>query len=761
MTRTSPTPESPTGRRAAIAAVALAAGLACVAPTAGAAVADAPPGRGYERVSPQTTNDDGVRDYTAQYFRAFGDDKVIFGGGVAPSPPGAGSPGGLSSLGMARRTSTGWVTTSLLPPSAPSAAAFFPEGADVTGDTVVVSRKNSQFNPSLTLTVSQQLIRRGPDGSFSVLVDIGDPQRAQPGELEALGYGGLSADGRTVVYNATRPPAELDGAPGVPEARRFQAYRWREGQPQQALGVDATGEPLNACGVSVAGPLVDNNTGADATSYGTNALSSDGATTFLQVPSETSVKFGGPCDGQASQLFVDTDDGAVEISTPRAGTAPRTATFFGAAPDGRRAYFATRSAIAPGDPDDGSNDLYRWDAPTSGSTGTRTCITCGVASPLSTDGKQVTVSPDGSHVYFAVGGSLWVSDGVRTQLAAARTATFTPQTSYGSGLATSYDGRTFVVRNTKNIPTDPIGSQRSGGALFRGVVGDAGVDLACITCAGPGATDPRPAYLPENTGFGGISPPGSVDRGVIPISDDGRTIAFTSPSTLSSPDTDFGPNTPGGAYVWEDGNINTVAAISPRPLQSQTFGTTPSGDSVFALTPRRLTADEVDDGDAIYVSRRGGGFAPPAAPPAPCAGEACRPAAPGPAGPAAPGSTAPAGVGNASPAAVPPKPSVVVRTPNASARRALAAGRSASVSVRLATKGTVRLRATARIARRTRTVASASKTLRAGTSSVKLKLNAAGRRELRRAGRLRVTLTTTQTGAPTRRVTFTIVRKAR
>jgi hypothetical protein len=42
-----------------------------------------------------------------------------------------------------------------------------------------------------------------------------------------------------------------------------------------------------------------------------------------------------------------------------------------------------------------------------------------------------------------------------------------------------------------------------------------------------------------------------------------------------------------------------------------------------------------------------------------------------------------------------------------------------------------------------------------------VKLNAAGRRELRRLGRLRVTLTTTQSGAPTRRVTFTIVRKAR
>jgi hypothetical protein len=44
---------------------------------------------------------------------------------------------------------------------------------------------------------------------------------------------------------------------------------------------------------------------------------------------------------------------------------------------------------------------------------------------------------------------------------------------------------------------------------------------------------------------------------------------------------------------------------------------------------------------------------------------------------------------------------------------------------------------------------------------VRLKLNAAGRRELRRSGRLRVTVTTTQTGAPQRRVAFTLVRKAR
>jgi hypothetical protein len=566
MTRTSRILESSAGRSAATAAVTLIAGLASVVPSAGAAVPDAPPGRAYERVTPATTNDDGVSDYTAQYFRTFGDDRVIFGGGVAPSPPGAGSSGGLSALGMARRTSTGWTTTPLLPPSAPSGAAFAPEGADVAGDTVVLSRKNSQFTPSLTLSVSQQLVRRGPDGAFSVLVDIGDPQRAQPGELEALGYGGISADGRTVVYNATRPPAELDGDPGVPEPRRFQAYRWREGRPQAPLGVDATGRPLDDCGVAVAGPLADNNTGADATSYGTNALSADGDTTFLQVPTETSLKFGGPCDGQASQVFVDTDDGATEISTPRAGTTPRTATFFGAAPDGRRAYFATRSAIAPEDPDDGSNDLYRWDAPTGGGPGTRTCVTCGVAGSLPTTGRPVVVSPDGSHVYFDVGGSLWVSDGVRTQAAAPRAATFTPTTQYGDGFATTYDGRTFVVRNTERIPTDPVGSARAGGALFRGVVSDTGVDLECITCAGPDDTDPRPASMPANTGFNGNNPPGAVDRGMIPISDDGQTVAFTSSSPIASPDTDFGNAAPGGAYVWQSGSINTVAAIGPRPL---------------------------------------------------------------------------------------------------------------------------------------------------------------------------------------------------
>lgn len=761
MSRTSRTSESPRRRRAATAlGLALAAGVA-FGPPAVATAADAPPGRAFERVTPVDTNDDGVKDYGGQFFRPVDDDTVISGGPVAPSPHGAASPGGLSALALSRRTSTGWRSEPLLPPTAPSGATYQPEATSLDGASLVLFRKNGQFTTGPTITVPQQLIHRGPGGDFTVLDDIGDPSKAPPGEAESIAFGGMSADGSTVAYSATKAPTGLDDEAGVPEARRFQVYRWRADGTQSAIGVDASGLPLSACGVSMPGETYDFNTAGGSRGFATNALSADGRTAFVQSPSPAQTVGGGACAGEPSQVWSTGDDGPAQISAPRAGATPRDATFFGASPDGARAYFATTTAIAASDPDDRSNDLYRWDAPAGGEPAVRTCVSCGLGGAVAGD---AIVSPDGSRVFFSLRNGtatdLWVSDRSGTRVAVRAT----PDVAVGSlysltRFATSYDGSTFVFQNTRRVPADPVTTGR-GGALYRGVVGASAVDVTCLSCAGADGREPRPARLPGSGAFGAFGPPGAVTRGVTAVSDDGRTVAFTSSSPFTGPDsTDLSGQAPVAAYLWQDGSIGTLAALGAT--RSDALGTTRTGDSAFALTAQRLTPDAQDDSHAIYVARRGGGFPPPAALAPPCAGDACRPAAAGGPTPPAPGSTVPATVGNAPAPRAEPVPRVVVTTPSATARRALAAGRTASVRVRVTTAGTVRLRATARIARRTRTVASASRRARVGTSSIRVKLNAAGRRELRRLGRLRVTLTTTQSGAPTRRVTFTIVRKAR
>jgi hypothetical protein len=733
--------------------------------------ADTPPARGLERISPVDTNDDGVQDYTAQFFRAVNDDTVIWGGAVAPSPSGTGSQSGLSALGISRRTATGWTTSPLLPPDAPSGAGYQPEGVDPTGDTVVLSRKNAQFTPGPSVKVSNQLLHRAADGTFALINDVGDPLNSPPGESESIFYGGMSSDARTVVYSSTKAPSVAASNPGVPGPQRFQAYRWRADGTQQPLGVAADGTPLSPCGVILPGEVTDFNTGTSGVGFNTNAVSADGATAFMQSPSPTQTGGGGACAGESSQVWVSGSDGATEISSPRTWATARSATFFGATPDARRAYFATTTAIAPEDPDNRSNDLYRWDAGTDGAPATRTCVSCGRGGPLV--GSPV-VSPTGSHVYFALrvdgfSNDLWVSDGSQTQIAVRSSATVAAPVVYSATkFSTSYDGSTFVFKNSRNVPTDPMDSAR-GGALYRGRVQAAGVDLSCVTCVGPGqgafSGDPRPGNMSFSGGFSAISPPGAVDRNITNVSDDGETVVFSSTSPFTGPDTaDFDPVANAGVYLADHGVISTVSPISTssRSGKSATpFGTTRSGDSAFVLSSQRLTADAIDDSAAFYVARRGGGFAPPSPAPIPCAGEACRPAPVGGAPSPGPGSTAPAAVGNATPVAAKPTPRIVVSTPSASTRRALAAGRTASIRVRAATAGIVRLRATARISKRTRTVGSASRKVKAGTSSVRLKLNAAGRRELRRSGRLRVTVTTTQTGAPQRRVAFTLVRKAR
>jgi hypothetical protein len=761
MTVPSRAPESP-GRRPAVAiALAVLAGAALAATPGGASAADAPPGRAYERVTPVDTNDDGVKDYTAQFFHAVDDDTVITGGAVAPSPRGAASPGGLSALSLARRTGAGWRSTPLLPPTAPSGATFQPEGSSLDGTSIVLFRKNGQFTTGPTVTVPQQLIHRGADGGFTVLDDIGDPSKAPAGEAESLAFGGISADGRTVVYSATKAPTGLGSPTGVPEARRFQVYRWRTDGTQEALGVDASGAPLSSCGVSMPGETYDFTTGAGTRGFATNALSSDGTTAFVQSPSPAQTSGGGACDGEPSQVWATGDGGAVELSAPRAGATPRDATFFGASPDGGHAYFATTSAIADDDPDDRSNDLYRWDAPAGGQPATRTCVSCGLGGPLTGD---VIVSPNGERAFFSLragsGSDLWVADRSGTRVAVRATPEIAAGALYAnSRFGTSYDGRVFVFQNTRRVPTDPVVTGR-GGALYRGVVGTTDVDVRCLSCAGSDRDEPRPAFLGFANGFAALSPPGAVVGGVTQVSDDGRTIAFASGSPFTGPDsTDLSGQAPKGTYVWEDGVISTVAAIGAT--SSESYGTTRTGGSVFTLSASRLSPDAQDDSHAFYVARRGGGFAPPAPPPPGCDGESCRPSSPSGVAPVVPGSTAPAATGNAAPAPTPAAPRVVVTTPSAAVRRALAAGRSARIRVRVATAGTVRVRGTARIARRTRTIASASVRARVGSASVRLRLTAAARRELRRAGRLRVTLTTTQSGAATRRLTFTITRKAR
>jgi hypothetical protein len=107
---------------------------------------------------------------------------------------------------------------------------------------------------------------------------------------------------------------------------------------------------------------------------------------------------------------------------------------------------------------------------------------------------------------------------------------------------------------------------------------------------------------------------------------------------------------------------------------------------------------------------------------------------------------------------LPPDPSVRFGKLTAKQTRSFARSGAVTLAVRVNTAGKVVARASAKVGKRARTVASASKTAgRASTVKVTLRLSAAAKRQLKRAGKLKTTIVVSFSGVSSKR---TVVLKA-
>jgi hypothetical protein len=185
---------------------------------------------------------------------------------------------------------------------------------------------------------------------------------------------------------------------------------------------------------------------------------------------------------------------------------------------------------------------------------------------------------------------------------------------------------TYVIKAVKNATelelTTPLRFSWSAGTPLEqlGVAevyryADAGGELICVSCIGPGV---RPIEASGLTGMGGSYAPGNEDA---TMSADGSQIFFMSAEALS-PEAE-GPKAM-RVYEWEGGALHLIS----RPHSTEStfvFGSTPSGDDVFITTADQLVPEAEPGHLHTYDARVGGGF--PVRPPADehCSGTECPP----------------------------------------------------------------------------------------------------------------------------------------
>jgi hypothetical protein len=290
----------------------------------------------------------------------------------------------------------------------------------------------------------------------------------------------------------------------------------------------------------------------------------------------------------------------------------------------------------------------------------------------------------------------------------------------------SRDG-TYVVLST----TASLGSASSGGfkTLYRYTTTTR--DLDCVSCRTNGTANAGDSAVDMFQGsyFAAYSDPRAV-------TDDGR-VFFASRDRLVAADPAETPD----AYEFTDKGLRL---LSNGRGSTYVMDNTNDGTSVFMSSTGALTTDDTDAGDFdLYVSRVGGGFAPPRAAPT-CDGDACQPTTRTPDVPSGPGSTA-AGPGNPTTPPTRVRSAKLVAAPSvaASGRHAFEARGRGTVRVRIRGAGRLTVTARARLTGKTRTLGRASRTITGAgtrTATLTLRLNAAARRELRRTKRLRVRL---------------------
>lgn len=321
----------------------------------------------------------------------------------------------------------------------------------------------------------------------------------------------------------------------------------------------------------------------------------------------------------------------------------------GASQEGNRVFFVTTRQLTNSD-EDATDDLYLHDSSRpAGEQLTQVSAGDGTA-PTPGKGAEVLGVPDfsgdGSHVYFVAKGVLSTAANQAGESAQAGQpnlylfdtdtgetvfiATLLPLDSATWGGSPGEGGQQAI--SAPRLGSDPEDHSVGGDGHILAFTssaslsandsdgGDADIyrydsedgSLQLVSKAAPGGSDGG-AFGARIGGVGDRGRPGAVSVYFgRQISEDGKTIVFSTKEALDPADTD-GRET---AYVWRDGVVSVIPSAT-GPTVSM------SGEEISFTSAEQLLPQDRDGTTDIYVARNGGGF-PIVAPPPPCEGEACQ-----------------------------------------------------------------------------------------------------------------------------------------
>ena len=696
-----------------------------------------PDGRAYEQVTPVDKNGADIgttfgQPVTGVAVAADGTRAAYF----SATPFDGTSNGLVTTWYRSTRGSGGWATDSLSPPLPISAGGLDIEFSHTFNSNLSLGIFSSPFGYDPADTDGPDAGHFPASGWYDTYAfSGGSPVLFSRGTVGGDGhfesfFVGASNDLSHVVFESQEKLL-----PSLPDLTGSGYYVYeRSGGTTQLVNVDGGGALIDTDGATVgdrrAGGGFENNDEGNAR----NAVSDDGSKVVFESPY--------PGSGTPTKVYLrDTVAGTTTNVSPNTTS---DALFAGASADASKIFFLTTEALT-GDDLDTDNDLYMYDV----AADTLTRVSHGSGSEDANVAGVAAVSDNGSHVYFVAMNQLG-GNGTNGQPNLFRYDTGTDTTAFVATLSgsdsnvwsddeplhaafTTPNGRTLAFLSVQNLTSYDAQGHREVYVyriLPQGVV--------CASCRTNGTAPTGDADL----GFRGD--PGFSFGWVNPLTDDGSRVFFNTSDTLNGNDVNgLAPGTfgqPGSQDVYEWDGVPKLISDGESVYGSALAGVSPSGNDVFFYTRSALVSSDVDGGENdIYDARVGGGFPPPASQPAPCDSDACHGAAS-----AAPFLPVPATLsaqgGNVN-APIAAAPTFTLRgISRAAAARAARTGRLVIV-VHVTAAGRITAVAKGRVARKTRRVASTSHTFRgAGTARMTLKLSRAARAQLRRAGRLRLSI---------------------